>query len=196
MAGLSRTIWERLLGTFTDVIDELMSLPLSDTIPRKNHRPSINIARYVIYVFSWVECSQFGSESSMKFHQKSIHFLEIFLTARLPEQELSSFRDRRPCQSRVGRKVGAALSLSVGELGLHLTQCRLGEAYRRTKWHLDPSSRLDTTLGRKSSRLSTMDMGRKVGGCCAHFWGVEYLSNTCVLAVSSSVRSTTLAIWE
>jgi len=31
-----------------------------------------------------------------------------------------------------------------GELGPHLTQCRLAEAYLRTKWHLDPSSRLAT----------------------------------------------------
>jgi len=38
----------------------------------------------------------------------------------------------------VGRKVGATVPLSVGKLGLHLTQCRLGWAYLRTKWHLDP----------------------------------------------------------
>ena len=37
-----------------------------------------------------------------------------------------------------------------GELGPPLTQCRLGEAYLRTKWHLDVSRRLATTdMGRK-----------------------------------------------
>jgi len=44
---------------------------------------------------------------------------------RIIEQELSSCWDARPCQSKVGRKVGAVLSLSVGELGPHLTQCRM-----------------------------------------------------------------------
>jgi len=39
----------------------------------------------------------------------------------------------------MGRKVGAALPLSVWELGLHLTQCGLGRGHLRTKWHLDPS---------------------------------------------------------
>jgi len=40
------------------------------------------------------------------------------------------------------------------ELGLHLTQCRLGrvEAYLPTKWHLE-----------QSSHLATIDMGRKLG---------------------------------
>jgi len=45
-----------------------------------------------------------------------------------------------------------------GELDPHLTQCRLGRAYVRTKWHLDPSSHLATT-----------DMNRKLGGCSAPF---------------------------
>jgi len=34
------------------------------------------------------------------------------------------------------------------------------EAYLRTKWHLDPSTRLATT-----------GVGRKLGGCCTSFWG-------------------------
>jgi len=34
------------------------------------------------------------------------------------------------------------------------------EAYLRTKWHLDPSSRLATT-----------DMRQKLGDCCAPFLG-------------------------
>ena len=37
------------------------------------------------------------------------------------------------------------------ELDPHLTQCGLGRAYLLTKWNLDPSS-----------RLATIDMGRKV----------------------------------
>jgi len=45
------------------------------------------------------------------------------------KQELSSCWDGRPCQSKVGRKVGAAVPLSVGrELGPHLTQCGLGRS--------------------------------------------------------------------
>jgi len=54
--------------------------------------------------------------------------------------------------NRHGPKVGAAVPLS-GELGLHLTQCRLGRGSPPyTKWHLDPSGRLAKT-----------DMGRKLG---------------------------------
>jgi len=40
----------------------------------------------------------------------------------------------------------------LGELGPNLTQCRLVEAYLRTKWHLVPPS-----------RLATIDMDRKLG---------------------------------
>jgi len=56
-----------------------------------------------------------------------------------------------------------------GELGPHLTQCRLGRGLPPTKWHLDPCS-----------RLATKDMGRKLGGCCASFWrgGAGSPSNT------------------
>ena len=45
-----------------------------------------------------------------------------------------------------------AVPLLVGELGPYLTQCAWAEAYLRTKWHLDPSSRFATT-----------DMGRNLG---------------------------------
>ena len=41
-------------------------------------------------------------------------------------------------------------SFGEGELGSHLTQCRLGDLH--VKWHLDPSN-----------HLSTADMGRKLG---------------------------------
>jgi len=45
--------------------------------------------------------------------------------------------------NRHGPKSGewAAVRLFLwGQLGSHLKQCRLGEAYLSTKWHLDPSS--------------------------------------------------------
>ena len=38
------------------------------------------------------------------------------------------------------------------ELGPHLTQCCWAKAYHRTKWHLDPYS-----------RLTIIDVGRKLG---------------------------------
>ena len=62
----------------------------------------------------------------------------------------------------IGRKEkGAAVPLSGGgDLGPHLTQCGLGRGYLRTKWHLDPSS-----------RLATVDMDRKVGAAVSPFWG-------------------------
>jgi len=48
-----------------------------------------------------------------------------------------------------------------GDLGPHLTQCRLGRGLSLYKWHLDPSSRLATT-----------DIIRKVGLLCSpFFWG-------------------------
>jgi len=54
----------------------------------------------------------------------------------------------------MGWKLGAVpLFFGGGGLGPYLTQCGLGRVYLRTKWHLDPSSRLATT-----------DMGRKLGG--------------------------------
>jgi len=52
----------------------------------------------------------------------------------------------------------------AGELDPHFAQRGLGQAYLRTKWRLDPSSRLATT-----------DMGQKleVGWGCEPFWGRE-----------------------
>jgi len=61
----------------------------------------------------------------------------------------------------MGRKLGASL-LGRG-LGGHLTQSRLAQAYLSTKWHLDASS-----------RLATIEMGRKIGGgALPPFWGWE-----------------------
>jgi len=45
-----------------------------------------------------------------------------------------------------------------GGLGPHLTECGQSRAYRRTKWHLDTSSRLATT-----------DVGRKLGAAVPLF---------------------------
>ena len=56
---------------------------------------------------------------------------------------------------------GAAVLLFVGELGPHLTQCRMGEAYRRTKWHLDPSKPLATIHQRY--RQDRHSIGRSIG---------------------------------
>jgi len=53
----------------------------------------------------------------------------------------------------MGQKLGAVPLW--GALGPHLTHCCLGRGLARTKWHLDPSSRLATT-----------DMGRKLGWLC------------------------------
>ena len=51
----------------------------------------------------------------------------------------------------MGRKLGRLSPFYLGELGPHLTQCRLSRAYFPTNWHLDPSS-----------HLATIDMGRKL----------------------------------
>jgi len=67
----------------------------------------------------------------------------------------------------MGRKVGAAVSPFWVELGLHLTQCRLVYAYLRTKWHINPSSRLATT-----------NMGRKLAEGCGPLRGAGFPSNT------------------
>ena len=53
--------------------------------------------------------------------------------------------------NRQGRKEGAAVPLSPGELGPRLTQCGLGRVFFSTKWRLHPSS-----------RLATIDMGKKL----------------------------------
>jgi len=53
----------------------------------------------------------------------------------------------------VCRKLGGGCRAPfLGELGPHVTRCGLAEAYLRTRWHLDPSSRLATT-----------NMSRKLG---------------------------------
>jgi len=61
----------------------------------------------------------------------------------------------------MNRKLGIVPLL--GELRPHLTQRRLTEIYLRTKWHLDPSS-----------RLATIDMGQKLGAL-PPFWGGDWI---------------------
>ena len=52
--------------------------------------------------------------------------------------------------NRHGPKIGGCDPVEEESWVTHLTQYRLGEAYLRTKWHLDPSNRLATTeTGRK-----------------------------------------------
>jgi len=58
------------------------------------------------------------------------------------------------------KRGGIAVPLSQGELDPRLTQSGWAEVYFRTKWRLYPSS-----------RLATIDMGRKLGGGCALFLG-------------------------
>jgi len=49
------------------------------------------------------------------------------------------------CPNRYGSEIGEILPLlGEEEMGPHITQCRLAEAYLPTKWHLDPSIYLDT----------------------------------------------------
>jgi len=62
--------------------------------------------------------------------------------------------------------LGAAVPLSVGQLGPHLTQCRLSpwpEAYLCTKWHLDPSNRLATIRQRYRQADRTGQRSRSIG---------------------------------
>ena len=67
-------------------------------------------------------------------------------------------------QIDTGLKLGAVPFFGGGELGLHLTQCGLGRGLPsyQVAWHLNPSS-----------RLATIDMGRKVwgGGLCSILGG-------------------------
>ena len=89
--------------------------------------------------------------------------------------------------NRRGPKMGLC-PFGDGELGPHLTQCGLGwaEAYLRTKWHLD-----------RSSRLAIIDMDRKV--CPILAGGVGSTSNTVSRGPKpTSVRSDILtdpALW-
>jgi len=80
----------------------------------------------------------------------------------LPNQQLSSCGDGRADRARAkwAEKWGAAVPLSVGKLGPHLTQCRLG-------WGLPPYQ-VDPDL---SSCLATIDMDRKVRVLLCPFWG-------------------------
>ena len=62
------------------------------------------------------------------------------------------------------------MAMKIVELAVY--SVAWADAYLRTKWHLDPSSRLTTT-----------DMSRKVGGCCAPFGvGSWVISNNVSLA--------------
>jgi len=63
--------------------------------------------------------------------------------------------------NRYAPKIGGCAPFR-GELGPHLTQCRLGHGLPLYKWHLDPSSCLATIHG--------PEIGE---GCCPPFWRGE-----------------------
>jgi len=78
---------------------------------------------------------------------------------------LAEMGDR--AKAKWAEKCGFAVP-SLGGGGYHLTRCAWAEAYLRTMWYPDASS-----------RLSTIDMSPKVRGCCALFGEVSWsLSNT------------------
>jgi len=69
------------------------------------------------------------------------------------------------CTIDMGRKLGASTRAPPpfwegGCMGPHLTQSPWAEAYLHTKWHLD-----------SSSRLATIEMGRKLGTGAPLFFG-------------------------
>ena len=83
-------------------------------------------------------------------------------TQSVPVQELSTCWDGRPFgHNRHGTKSwGLLCPFLWGEIGPHLTQCRLGRGLSPSKWHLDPSS-----------HLATIHTGQKVRGeLLCPFW--------------------------
>jgi len=86
----------------------------------------------------------------------------------------------------MGRKVtGAAVPPFGGEVGSHLQQRRLAEAYLRTMWHLiDPPSRLGTQLPPKghSPQFSAHVYCGETAGWITLPFGTEvgfHLGDTC-----------------
>ena len=74
----------------------------------------------------------------------------------------------------MGRKVGV-VSLFSGELGPHLTQCRLERGLPRTKRHLDHFDRLDTTdIGRKLEMCPLFGEARFLSINVAVAWAEVY----------------------
>jgi len=83
----------------------------------------------------------------------------------------------------MGRKEGRDEPLSEEGAGPHLTQCGLRRGLPRTKWHLDPCSRLTTIRGPKLGVL-------RLGVLCPPLlsWGAGTPSNT----MSPGPRSTSV----
>jgi len=76
---------------------------------------------------------------------------------------------------------GVAVPLSLGELGSHVTQCRLGQAYLRSKSHPDPSSRLatiDMGSGSYGHRLAFVRKPQKWGGAVTLSFRVQLSPRT------------------
>ena len=93
----------------------------------------------------------------------SLHGTLILVTFYLAEQLQACCRNSAALSVHLSATMWISMCppfFGGGELGPHVTQCGLAEAYYRTKWHLDPSSRLATT-----------NIGHKLrGGGCAPFW--------------------------
>ena len=105
----------------------------------------------------------------------------------LPPYQVASWSIQPFRHNRCGPRIGALRPfLGPGELGSHLAQCGLAEAYLHTKWHLDPFI-----------RLATIYIGRKLGsGCSGPFlvWGARSSSNTLLLGPTPT--SLQVASWS
>ena len=116
--------------------------------------PNIGLLRVGLYRYTNAQNLIFFSLFVVKPHKWGFSGLIVHKQEPIAVAEIGD----RLATIDMGRKVGTAVPLSgEGELGPtpHLTQRGLAEAYLRTKWHLDPSSRLVTT-----------DVDRKVGVLC------------------------------
>ena len=83
------------------------------------------------------------------------HLTQCHLGRGLPPYQVASWSILPFGHNRHGPKIGMLLCpFFRGKLGPHVTQYACAEAYPRTKWHLDPCSRLATIHGPKLRVLS------------------------------------------
>jgi len=71
--------------------------------------------------------------------------MSVYLLVYLNKSSAVAEMGNRLATTDMGRKVGAVLPLSMEGAGSPYNTVAWAEAYLRTKWHLDPSSRLATT---------------------------------------------------
>ena len=94
-------------------------------------------------------------------------FIKINSTHKNDQQVLSSSWDGRPFgHNRHGPKIGRLCPFWEGELGPHVTQCGLAEAYLRTKWHLDQSSSLTSRNLVEGLFPFRVELGPHLTQCC------------------------------